>query len=462
MGGHFKQYELMLYHFMSLVRQLGGKAVGDLQRSTFDAADGPNYGAIDAKCNIIEPALVTDEKEKADPNSAKKADTKKDDAKKADTKKDDTKKDDTKKPADTKKDDAKKDRILQQPVTPPAKEADKKPAEPAKKEDKKPADKKPEDKKPAEPAKPAQWDLNKKTGSKDEDKSKWTSAMESWSTYINMEQKTVDEDKKYTVTKECLGRAWDVFFNPIIFGKADTKFEGLRDFKTFFTVLKYMNDNVAGPISNEVYSKMMGDAWGAKVKVSAKATGAKIKIHMKNAGDSIAAGAKKVGDFFKKAGNSVAADVNKAAASLKGGVKLKVKAPKVSVKAGAKAAPKAKVSVKAGAKATPKAKVGVKVGAKATPKAKVGVKVGAKTRRLQAANKPADKPAEKKEEKKDAKPVDTTMELTKDGLPVAEYSGDVAMPNPEELVGGPKQEAPATSNLVKLCFMLFAALLTMY
>merc|ERR1712072_889100 len=428
MGGHFKQYELMLYHFMSLVRQLGGKAVGDLQRSTFDAADGPNYGAIDAKCNIIEPALVTDEKEKADPNSAKKADTKKDDAKKADTKKDDTKKDDIKKPADTKKDDAKKDRILQQPVTPPAKEADKKPAEPAKKEDKKPADKKPEDKKPAEPAKPAQWDLNKKTGSKDEDKSKWTSAMESWSTYINMEQKTVDEDKKYTVTKECLGRAWDVFFNPIIFGKADTKFEGLRDFKTFFTVLKYMNDNVAGPISNEVYSKMMGDAWGAKVKVSAKATGAKIKIHMKNAGDSIAAGAKKVGDFFKKAGNSVADGVKKAGASVAAGVN------------------KVDAALKGGVKL----------------KAKVGVKVGAKTRRLQAANKPADKPAEKKEEKKDAKPVDTTMELTKDGLPVAEYSGDVAMPNPEELVGGPKQEAPATANLVKLCFMLFAALLTMY
>merc|ERR1711881_515800 len=343
-------------------------------------------------------------------------------------------------------------------------EADKKPAEPAKKEDKK-EDKKEEPKKeepmkPAEPAKPAQWDLKKKTGKKGEESS-WTSALESWSTYINMEQKTVDETKKYTVTKECLGRAWDAFFNPIIFGKADTKFDGLRDFKTFFTVLKYMNDNVAGPISNKVYADMMGSAWGAKVKASAKATGAKIKIHVKNAGDAITKGAKKVGDWFNKAGASVAAGVNKAAASIKGGVKLKVKTPVVNVKAGAKAPPKASspvINVKAGAKAPPKAKVSVKAGAKATPKAKVGVKVGAKTRRLQS----ADKPAEKKEEKKDAKPVDTTMELTKDGLPVAEYSGDVTMPNPAELAGGEGQEAPATANLVKLCFMLFAALLTMY
>merc|ERR1711881_383409 len=136
-----------------------------------------------------------------------------------------------------------------------------------------------------------------------------------------------------------------------------------------------------------------------------------------------------------------------AAASIKGGVKSKAKTPVINVKAGAKAPPKASSPV-----------INVKAGAKAPPKAKVGVKVGAKTRRLQS----ADKPAEKKEEKKDAKPVDTTMELTKDGLPVAEYSGDVTMPNPAELAGGEGQEAPATANLVKLCFMLFAALLTMY
>merc|ERR1712224_105247 len=145
-----------------------------------------------------------------------------------------------------------------------------------------------------------------------------------------------------------------------------------------------------------------------------------------------------VGDFLKKAGNSVAngvkkaakgvADgVNKAAASLKGGVKLNIKAkPKVTLKAGASAKPKAKVTVKAGAK---------------------------KSRRLQAANKPADKPAA---------PVDTTMELSKDGLPVSDYAGDVELPDPKTLAGAKDQEAPKSANLVKLCFMLFAALLTMY
>merc|ERR1712224_12825 len=159
-----------------------------------------------------------------------------------------------------------------------------------------------------------------------------------------------------------------------------------------------------------------------------------------------------VGDFLKKAGNSVAngvkkaakgvADgVNKAAASLKGGVKLNIKAkPKVTLKAGASAKPKGKVTLKAGASAKPKAKVTVKAGAK-------------KSRRLQAANKPADKPAA---------PVDTTMELSKDGLPVSDYAGDVELPDPKTLAGAKDQEAPKSANLVKLCFMLFAALLTMY
>merc|ERR1711937_650197 len=122
-----------------------------------------------------------------------------------------------------------------------------------------------------------------------------------------------------------------------------------------------------------------------------------------------------------------------------GGVKLNVKAPSVKVKAGAKVTPKAKVTVKAGA---------------------------AKKRRLQApkkpADKPADKPAEKPAEKKDAAPVETNMELSKDGLPVADYKGDVELPNPAELEGAQDQEAPNSANLVKLCFMLFAALLTMY
>merc|ERR1712196_534043 len=117
----------------------------------------------------------------------------------------------------------------------------------------------------------------------------------------------------------------------------------------------------------------------------------------------------------------VADGVNKAAASLKGGVKLNVKAPSVKVKAGAKVTPKAKVTVKAGA---------------------------AKKRRLQAAEKPADKPAEKPAEKKDAEPVATNMELSKDGLPVSDYSGDVELPNPQTLTGAEDQHAPNSANLV--------------
>merc|ERR1712217_604734 len=142
---------------------------------------------------------------------------------------------------------------------------------------------------------------------------------------------------------------------------------------------------------------------------------------------------------------------------------------KVSLKAGANAAPKAKVSLKAGAKAAPKAKVSLKAGASAKPKAKVSLNAGAKkSRRLQAADKPAEKKDEKKAEKKDEKmdttPVETNMELSKDGLPVSEYAGDVDMPSgepPYELKGAKDQEAPRSANLVKLCFMLFAALLTM-
>merc|ERR1719217_1949060 len=234
-----------------------------------------------------------------------------------------------------------------------------------------------------------------------------------------------------------MNKAWAGFMNPIIFGKADEKMENLPDFKGFFNILAYINANVAGPKSNDVYKLMMGASWSDKVKLSVKKTAAKVKIHLKHAGSDIAKGANKVKDWFKKAGKSVAAGAKKAAAALKGGVKLNVKAPKVTVKAGAKAAPKAKVSVKAGAKATPKAKVGVK----------------AKTRRLQA-NKPADKPADKKTESSDV----PTMNLNKDGLPVSEYKDDVTVP--KELLGAKDQEAPKSANLVKLCFMLFAALLT--
>merc|ERR1712078_688882 len=230
--------------------------------------------------------------------------------------------------------------------------------------------------------------------------------------------------------------------NPIVFGKADAKFAGLPDFDFFFKALVYLNSNVAGPKSMEIYKKMMGMSWGAKVKASIKKTTAKVKIHVKKAGADISAGAKKVGDWFKKAGNTVANGVKKAAKSVADGVNKGAAALKAGVKGGVK------LNVKA-----PRAKVTVKAGA-------------AKKRRLQApkkpADKPADKPAEKPAEKKDAAPVETNMELSKDGLPVADYKGDVELPNPAELEGAKDQEAPNSANLVKLCFMLFAALLTMY
>merc|ERR1712046_173844 len=160
------------------------------------------------------------------------------------------------------------------------------------------------------------------------------------------EQKNIPTEKP-TFTTECLGEAWNKFMNPIIFGKADTKFPGLPDFDFFFKALVYLNANVAGPKSLEVYKAMMGKSWGSQVTAKAKTkakTKVEIKINVKSAGDAIKKGANAVGDWFNKAGKSVAngvksaakgvADsVNKAAAGLKKGVKL-------NVKAGAKAAPK--------------------------------------------------------------------------------------------------------------------------
>merc|ERR1711988_273225 len=225
----------------------------------------------------------------------------------ADTKKPaaDTKKDDTKKPAaDAKKDDTKKPaapadttkkRILQQKVN---KDADKKP------EEKKDADKKPEEKKDADkkaddgkkpeekkPANPDDWPLDKKTGKKD-DESNWKSANESWATYIYMEQKNLPIEKP-KFTTECLGEAWNKFMNPIIFGKGDTKFPGLPDFDFFFKSLVYLNANVAGPKSMDVYKAMMGKSWGSQVTAKAK-TKAKLKINVKSAGNSIAKAGKAV------------------------------------------------------------------------------------------------------------------------------------------------------------------------
>merc|ERR1712025_170671 len=160
---------------------------------------------------------------------------------------------------------------------------------------------------------------------------------------------------------------------------------------------------------------------------------------------------------------------------VKGG--LKVKAPKLKLKV--KAKPKVAGKLKVGGKA----KVGAK--AKVGGKAKVGLKVGVKHRRLQAA-KPAAKPTtpaktdikdgflpplptgDDKKKADDKKPADApktsadapALAVDADGLPVSKYSGDVEVP--KDLSGDSDQTAPLTANLVKLCFMLFAALLTMY
>jgi len=74
------------------------------------------------------------------------------------------------------------------------------------------------------------------------------------------------------------------------------------------------------------------------------------------------------------------------------------------------------------------------------------IKSTAKKRRLQA--------------KEPATNDDTDIEVTKDGLPVSEYKDDNEVPT--KLEGYADQTKPKTANLVKLCFMLFAALLTMY
>merc|ERR1712149_95120 len=321
-------------------------------------------------------------------------------------------------------------------------------------DDKKPAEPKKDDKKPATPAKPASsnnWDLNKKTGPNN------LSAMESWDAYITMEQLKVDEKAKLSFSKECINASWNKFFTPIIFGKLGDKTRDMPDFKPFFGALAWLNDNLANGTAQGVYKLMMGASWFDKVKASVKKTTAKVKIGLKNTGAAITAGAKKIGAEVKKGAKVVADGAKKAAASIKGGLKVNVKAPKVSVKAGAKAAPKAKVSVKAGAKATPKAKVGVKVGAKTR---RLQEKKDAKSETssgflpaLPTDNKPAEKPAAKPAADANA---DTEMEVSKEGLPVSEYSGDVDVP--KELTGDSDQTAPKTANLVKLCFMFLAAL----
>merc|ERR1712196_302602 len=144
-----------------------------------------------------------------------------------------------------------------------------------------------------------------------------------------------------------------------------------------------------------------------------------------------------VGDEVKKGAKVVADGAKKAAASIKGGLKVNVKAPKVS----------GKVSVKAGAKTR---RLQEKKDAKSDTSSGF-------LPALPTDNKPAEKPAAKPADKPAADAnADTEMEVSKDGLPVSEYSGDVDVP--KELTGDSDQTAPKTANLVKLCFMFLAAL----
>merc|ERR1711879_1028110 len=130
------------------------------------------------------------------------------------------------------------------------------------------------------------------------------------------------------------------------------------------------------------------------------------------------------------------------------------------------------------APATPQVKVHVK--AKAAPKAKVSVKAGAKKRRLQAPKKPAPaadpkkpaadpkkpaadpkKPEDKKsEEKKPQNGAIVEFAYAPTGLDLNEYAKDVTVP--DKLSRGADQSNPLSSNLLKLAFMTFAILLTMF
>merc|ERR1712194_39237 len=117
---------------------------------------------------------------------------------------------------------------------------------------------------------------------------------------------------------------------------------------------------------------------------------------------------------------------------------LKVKAPKVKVGLNLKAGGKAKI----GAKAKVGGKASLKVKA---PKVKGSLKVKAKKdRRLQKATTTTE----------------PTMTTGKDGLSLDNYTKDVAVP--KDLSGDADQTAPASSNLLKLAFMTFAMIMTMF
>merc|ERR1712178_676752 len=194
---------------------------------------------------------------------------------------------------------------------------------------------------------------------------------------------------------------------------------------------------------------------------------------MKKAGAHIKATFNKIGKGGKKIGAKLKIK-GKAGAKAKGGLKLKVGA-KGKAKAGAKAKGglKLKAGAKGKAKVGAKAKGGAKLKVKAKPKLKAKAKVGVKKRRLkdakQAATAKSDDtkggflpPLPTGKDTPAAKTSDAAPEVAVDakGLPVSQYSGDVDVP--KDLSGDSDQTAPKTANLVKLCFMLFAALLTMY
>merc|ERR1739848_321318 len=114
-----------------------------------------------------------------------------------------------------------------------------------------------------------------------------------------------------------------------------------------------------------------------------------------------------------------------------GGLKLKAKGPKVTGGLKLKAP-----------------KVGIK--AKVGGKAKVGLKVKAKKLRRLQTPKTAPK----------TNTAEPSLTVGKDGLSLNNYTKDVAVP--KDLSGDSDQTAPDSSNLLKLAFMTFAMLLTMF
>merc|ERR1712187_727838 len=222
-------------------------------------------------------------------------------------------------------------------------------------------------------------------------------------------------------------------FRPIVLGKITDLAEASISIKPYYKAIRFLVENLGNAAVQAKFKSFMGETWFAKFKKN-------VSTAAKNTGKAIADGAEKIA----------------------GSLKIKAKAP---------ATPKVKVHVKA--KAAPKAKVSLKAGAKAAPKAKVSVKAGAKKRRLQAPKKPAPaadpkkpaadpkKPEDKKsEEKKPQNGAIVEFAYAPTGLDLNEYAKDVTVP--DKLSRGTDQSNPLSSNLLKLAFMTFAILLTMF